>query len=372
MEPRMLANRRFEKLTRRRLLAGAAALASGLPTALAGSRARAATPVKLTLPWIANGSNYWPVIGKKLGYFSKRGIDVDVARGFGSVAAAQAVANKQFDFGLVFAGGNILAAARGLPIIVLATVVYDAMMGIALRPDSSISTPKDLEGKRLGIVPTSAEAPFWPAFAQAAGIDASKVSLVQVDAKVVERVLFDRQVDAITAIGSSSVPVMVALGERPRFMLWSKFGVELYAGQIVTRPDVLDANPDLCQSMVDAILESYAHTLREPERSIDEFAQEVPEIGLTKGGRENAQISQGLAQLMTVRPEAIDHALGWTDPGKLPAMIDLVMKYGVPADAKRPDPEKLATNKFVGRITLTAAEWDQVKKNTAQYASYLG
>ena len=87
----MLANRRFGKLTRRRLLAGVAALASGLPTALAGSRARAATPVKLTLPWIANGSNYWPVIGKKLGYFSKRGIDVDVARGFGSVAAAQAL-----------------------------------------------------------------------------------------------------------------------------------------------------------------------------------------------------------------------------------------------------------------------------------------
>jgi NitT/TauT family transport system substrate-binding protein len=371
----MVSDNVFGRLSRRRLLAGGAALAAGLPmgvTANTRARAQSQTPVKLTLPWIANGSNYWPVIGKKLGYFSKRGINVDVARGFGSVAAAQAVANKQFDFGIVFAGGNILAAARGLPIVVLATIVYDATMGIALRQDSAINTPKDLEGKRLGTVPTSAEAPFWPAFAHAAGIDASKVSLVQVDSKVVERVLFDRQVDAITAIGSSSIPVMVALGQPPRFMLWSRFGIELYAGQIVTRPQVLDENPDLCQSMVDAILESYAHTLREPDQSIEQFVQELPEIGLTKGGRENALLSQGLAQLMTFRPEAIDNCLGWTDLGKLPAMVDLVMKYAAPQDAKRPDPDKFATNKFVGKMQLTPAEWEQVKTNTARYAKYLG
>jgi hypothetical protein len=53
-------------------------------------------------------------------------------------------------------------------------------------------------------------------------------------------------------------------------------------------------------------------------------------------------------------------------------MVDLVMKYGVPQDAKRPDPEKFATNKFVGRMKLAPAEWEQVKKNTAQYAKYLG
>ncbi len=363
------------KLSRRRLLQGSAAIAAGLPASVianTGVRAQNQTSVKLTLPWIANGSNYWPVIGKKLGYFSNRSIDVDVARGFGSVAAAQAVANKQFDFGIVFAGATILAVARGLPLVVLATIYYDATMGIALLGDSPINAPKDLEGKKLGIVPTSAEAPFWPAFANAAGIDASKVSLVQVDAKVVERILLDRQVDAITAIGSSSIPVMVAMGQPPRFMLWSKFGLELYASQVVTRQEVLDAHPDLCQSMVDAMLESYAHTLREPDASIEQFVQEVPEIGLTAGGRENARISQGLAHLMTVRPEAIDHCLGWTDPNKLPAMVDLVMKYGVPPDAKRPDPEKFATNNFVGKMKLAPAEWEQVRKNTAQYANYLG
>jgi ABC-type nitrate/sulfonate/bicarbonate transport system substrate-binding protein len=329
-------------------------------------------PVKITLPWIANGSNYWPIIGKKLGFFSKRGIDANIARGFGSVAAAQAVANKQFDFGVVFAGGTILAAARGLPLVMLATVYYDATMGTALRQDSPIKSPKDLEGKKIGIVPTSAEAPFWPAFAAAAGFDASKVSIVQLDAKVVERTLIDKQVDAITAIGTSSIPVMVSVGQPPRFMLWSKFGIELYAAQVVTRQEIVDQDPQLCQAVVDAVLESYAYTLREPKKSIDLFIQELPEVGLIKGGRENAELSQGLAQLMTIRPEAMNNSLGWTDMSKLPAMIDLVMKYAAPKDAKAPGPEKLATNKFAGKFKLTSSEWDNIKKSTASYAAYLG
>ena len=370
-----MSNDKVAKLSRRRLLQAGAAIAAGMPAGTminTGTWAQNLKPVKITLPWIPNGSNYWPVVGKKLGLFSKRGIDVDVARGYGSVAAAQAVANKQFDFGVVFAGGTILAAARGLPLVTLATIYYDATMGIALRQDSPIKTPKDLEGKKIGIVPTSAEAPFWPAFAAAAGLDASKASIVQLDAKVVERVLIDKQVDAITAIGTSSIPVMVSVGEKPRFMLWSKYGVELYAAQIVTRQEVVDQDPQLCQSLVDAILNSYAYTLREPKKAIDLFVQELPEIGLTKGGRENAEVSQGLAQLATVRPEAMSNCLGWTDMNKVPAMIDLVMKYAVPKDAKRPDPEKLMTNKLVGKFKLTTQEWDSVKNANAPYAAYLG
>jgi NitT/TauT family transport system substrate-binding protein len=353
---------------------GAAVLSAGVPGIMVNSAAKAQKlrPVKLTLPWIANGSNYWPVIGKKLGYFSSRGIDVDVARGYGSVAAAQAVANKQFDFGVVFAGGTILAAARGLPLVVLATIYYDATMGIALRQDSPIKVPKDLEGKKLGMVPTSAEAPFWPAFANSAGIDASKVAIVQVDSKVVERALADKQVDAITAVGTSSIPVLVSVGESPRFMLWSKYGIELYAAQITTRPEVLQQDPKLCQAMVDAILESVAHTLRQPEQSLELFAQEVPEVGLTKGGRENARLSQGLMQLATLRPEAMQHSLGYTDMAKLTGMFDLVMKYAAPADAKRPDEPKFATNAMVGNIKLSTSEWDAVKKYTAEFAKYLG
>lgn len=360
-------------ITRRSALKFGVAAAASLPfsSSLVG-RATAQEQVKFTLPWIPNGSSYWPMIGKEIGVFAKHNIDMSVARGFGSVAAAQAVASGQFDFGMVFAGGNFLAAARQLPIVVIATVYYDPIMGIALRADSPIKTPRDLEGKKLGTVPTSAESPFWPAFAKNAGIDMSKVSLVQVDSKVIERALIDKQVDATTAVGTSSIPLIAAMGERPRFLPWSRYGVELYAGQIVTRPEIVEKNPELCQKVVDSVLGCYAHTLREPQSSLELFAKVMPEVGLTRGGMESARIAQGLTQLATQRPEAIENSLGWSDLDKIPGMIDLIMEFGAPKDAVRPDPATLVTNRFVGNVKLTPEEWAKVKENTSEFAAYLG
>lgn len=365
----------YRNLTRRSALKLGVAAAASLPfstSLVTSARAQAPTQVKFTLPWIPNGSSYWPMIGKEIGVFSKHNIDMSVARGFGSVAAAQAVAGGQFDFGMVFAGGNFLAAARQLPIVVIATIYYDPIMGIALRADSPITTPKDLEGKKLGTVPTSAESPFWPAFAKSAGLDISKVSLVQVDSKVIERAMIDKQVDAITAVGTSSIPLIAAMGEKPRFMAWSKYGVELYAGQIVTTPDMVAKNPELCQKVVDSVLECYAHTLREPTSSLELFATTMPEVGLTRGGMESARIAQGLTQLATQRPEAIENCLGWSDLDKIPGMIDLVMEFGAPKDAVRPDPTTLVTNQFVGNVKLSSDEWAAVKANTAEFAAYIG
>src|SRR4051812_45880285 len=156
-------------LTRRVALTAGGAL-------LAAPRiARAQAAIKLTLPWLAQGSTAYCYIAKEMGAFSRRGLNVETSRGFGSVAAAQALTQGQFDYAVVSAGPMILAAARELPITGLATTNYDMTMGIMIRADSPIRTAKDLEGKRLGAVPTSAEYPFWPAFARRAGVDLSKV-----------------------------------------------------------------------------------------------------------------------------------------------------------------------------------------------------
>ncbi|QRG07304.1 ABC transporter substrate-binding protein [Xanthobacter dioxanivorans] len=361
--------------SRRSLLKAGGALAlcatAGLrlPTpAIAQTRA-----IKLTLPWLANGSTLFTYVAKNQGFFKKRGLEVTISRGFGSVAAAQTVGAGEFDFGFVFAGGIILGAARGLPLVAMGTLGYDATMGILVRADSPIKTAKDLEGKKIGIVPTSAEAPYWPAFARKAGIDTSGISMVQMDNRVLEQSLINNQVDAITAIGTSSVPVMMALKQPSRFMLWSKAGVSLYAGQVVTRAETLAKDKALCQAVTDALVEGLVFALKDPEAGVDIFLKEVPEVGVTKGGKENATISQGLMHYTVLSPEAEQRAIGFTDMTKVAGMVDLVMEYGAPKDAKRPDPATLFTNDFVGDVgKLTPDQWAKVKANVAEYAAILG
>jgi len=363
-----------QSITRRTVLKTAAA------SVAAATAARFATPalaqgakqIKLTLPWLANGSTLFTYVAKNQGFFKKRGIDVTISRGFGSVAAAQAVGAGEFDFGFIFAGGTILGAARGLPLVALSTLGYDATMGIALRGDSPIKEPKDLQGMKIGTVPTSAESPYWPAFARKTGIDTSGVTLVQMDNRVLEQALINKQVDAITAIGTSSVPVMVALKEACRFMLWSKTGVTLYAGQVVTRRETLAKDKELCKAVNEALIEGLAYTLKDPAAGVDIFLKEIPEMAVTAGGKENARISQGLMHYTVNSPEAQTQAIGYTDMTKAASMVDMVMEFGAPKDAKKPETADLFTNDLVPSIRLSEAEWAQVKKNVSEYASILG
>lgn len=351
-------------------------LAAGttLGAALAAPRvARAqATSIKFTLPWLAQGATAYAYIAREIGAFQRRGITAEISRGFGSVAAAQAIAQGQFDFGLVGAGPLILAAARGLPVAGLATVNYDMTMGIALRADSPIQSPKDLAGKKIGAVPTSAEFPFWPAYARRIGVDPASVTIVQMDNRVLERSLIDKQVDAITAVGSSTIPVMQAQGAAHRFFLYSAAGIPFYANVVTTKPETLRDKPALCEAVTDALLEAAALQLREPDRALDLFVKQVPELGITQGGRENARLSQGLMQWTMLSPEATENGLGWTDLDKWRAMTDLVMEFGASGDAKRPDQDALITNRFAGRIKLPAAEWTALRTKLEPIGKLLG
>ncbi|WP_291296690.1 ABC transporter substrate-binding protein [Elioraea sp.] len=358
--------------SRRAVLLGAGALGASVALAAPAVRAQARRSIKFTLPWLAQGATAYAYVAREAGMFRSRGLDVEISRGFGSVAAGQAIAQGQFDFGLVGAGPLILTAARGLPLTGLATINYDMTMGIALRADSPIRTPKDLEGKRIGAVPASAEFPFWPAFARKAGIDVSKVTIQQMDNRVLERSLIDRQVDAITAIGSSTIPVMQSQNAPHRFMLYSAAGITFYANVVTTRAEVLQRDPGLCEAVTDALIEATVLQLKEPDRALDMFIKQVPEIGITQGGRENARLSQGLMQYTILAPEAINNGLGWSDMARWTEMTDLVMEFGAPGDARRPAVEALISNRFAGKTKLSAAEWEALRGKLGDFAKMLG
>jgi NitT/TauT family transport system substrate-binding protein len=222
------------------------ATALGAPFLLS-RRLRAAPDrkVRLTLPWVAEGSNLFAFVAKGNGYWAEAGLDVEISRGYGSVAAAQAVGAGQFDFGLAVATAAIQQTAKGLPLIALACCGYDATMCLAVLTDSPVHAPKELDGKSIGGTVNSGEYPFLPAFAKASGLDLSTVKIVQCDPNVRQRVLMEKQVDAICGFAISIAPPLAANNFQARYMLYSAYGMKFYNNMLLTRPEVLKADPKL-------------------------------------------------------------------------------------------------------------------------------
>jgi NitT/TauT family transport system substrate-binding protein len=357
------------KLTRRGLLAaGAAAGAAGTLTRPAIA---AETKVKFTLPWLAEGTSLYLIAGKAKGIYAKHGIDIDISRGYGSMAAGQAVAAGRFQFNTMITTPAILLIAKGLPLVSLGVMDYDAGMGVGVLGESPITDPKMLDGKKVGDVPTSAEFPFFPAYAQKAGIDIKSIQFVNTDAKVLERVLAEKQVDAMTGIAASSLPIFISKNIPVRWMLYSSVGVPSYGTSLVTTKATLEKDRSLCSAMVNATCESLAFSLNDQEQATALFLKALPEMALNPGVKEFLRVGLGLYDYAVAKPPAKEHGLGYADPAVLEGMTDLVMTYVATPQMKRPALKDWYTPEFGGKVKLTPAQWAKIDARVAEFGKLM-
>jgi NitT/TauT family transport system substrate-binding protein len=350
---------------------GAATIAAGSASLAAPALSQGPTKVTFTTSWIPEGPNLFATIARDKGFWKNHGLDVSVARGSGSGAAAQAVSAGTFDFGMAATPTVIIQAAKKLPITCIGQINYDALMGVGVLANSPIRTPKDLEGKKLGASVSSGEYPFMPLFAEKAGFDLAKVQIVQVDGKVRERTLVEKQVDAVSAFATSTVPSLAPLGTDVRFMLFSAAGIEFYGQSLTTQPARLEKDRALCEAFVQGAMEAIRFTLTNFDESIDLFLKANSEVAISSTGKEYARIGLGLTNLTNLVPEVKQNGIGYADPAKVATMADLVVKYAAGEGAVKPDVGALFTNAFAGKIKLTAAELEAAEKSAAAFRKYV-
>jgi ABC-type nitrate/sulfonate/bicarbonate transport system substrate-binding protein len=328
--------------------------------------------ISFTLPFLAEGGNAYAYVAKAQGYWDALGLDVAISRGYGSVAAAQAIGAGQFQFGLAAPSAAIQQAAKGVPLVSLACAGYDATMGICLLKDSPIHKPKDLEGKRMASVVTSGEHPFLPVFAEMTGFDMKTVNIVQTDPNVRQRLLVTGQVDCMSGFAVSFIPPLVSQGFEARAMLYNDFGLTLYNNALLTQPEMVNKEPKLCADIASGLLQAIKFTMLNSEEAIKLFLQQVPEAGISATGVEQIRLGVGIFNNSMLHEPAFKNSIGYAVPKDYETMTDLVMKYVAAPGEKPPKIGDLLTNDFIGKLTFTPEEWAVAQANAKPYRKYLG
>src|SRR6266481_8012446 len=245
---------------------------------------------------------------------------------------------------------SILQAIKGLPTVALAACAYDATMGIGVLNDGPIKTPKDLEGRQLASTVTSGEYPFLPAFAENAGFDLEKVTRIQVDNKVRDRLLSEGKVDAISGYASSAMPTYIASGVKAHFMLFSDYGILNHGTAVLTQPKRLAEEPELCAAFVDGAMQGLKATMLDPAEAMKVFFKQVPEMALATLAHEQIRVGTGIMIYVGAREIIKTSGMGYMESKDYETMTDLVMKYLAREDDQRPEVAKMMTNRFVGGL----------------------
>jgi ABC-type nitrate/sulfonate/bicarbonate transport system substrate-binding protein len=355
-------------LRRRSLLAGgAAALALPCPAIAQGVKLR------YGLSWLPTGQYAYVFMARQLGYWKQRGIEVDIVAGRGSMGAIHGVVDGQFDLAGASTGANCLSIIKGLQLQIVGTQGYDACLGVLVPADGPIKTPKDLEGRTIGVTAGGGDTPFLPAYYQLAGVDAAKVQTVSLDAQIIERAVIAGTVDCMVAFGMSSIPNFVVADFPVRFLPFADYGIQFYWINTLVRPDTLAKNRQLVTDFQAGLLEGMKFTLLNPEEAVERHLQEHPEVAISKNGKLYTEMGVGMSSVSMTAPESREHGLGYTDLAKLARQAALVKQYtAAPGDPEPPPVARYASNDELTPVSLTAAEWETVVAKTRHYAALLG
>src|SRR4051812_24183531 len=147
--------------------------------ATAGVSSAQAAEINFITDFGFNGRHAYFYVAREKGYYKAEGFDVTSVRGQGSADAIKKVAAGVATFGFADAGSLVLARGNdGVPVKLVSVVYAKPPQAIFAIKGSGINSPKDLEGKTVADTASSSVRLLFPAFAKAAGIDASKVKWV--------------------------------------------------------------------------------------------------------------------------------------------------------------------------------------------------
>jgi NitT/TauT family transport system substrate-binding protein len=335
-------------LDRRHLMLAGAAMVAPFPL-----RAQPAPRVRLTLDWAFQAPNAFALVARERGFFRDAGVEVQVDRGQGSGAVPAALASGTHDMGYADLNPAIRFLAQNPDSgLVAVAILHDRSPLCAIvRADGPVRTPKDLEGKRLAAPDFDAGRQLFPAFAKAAGVDASKVQFLSVSPQLREPMLVRREADGVTGFVTTSALALKGIGldhPQQRVMMYYDHGLDLYGGALLTTRRFLDANPEAVRRVTAALIRGFRDGLANPTGAMAVLRQVEPltdvaleterhqlnvsRVIMTENVRTNGLSSVDMARLQT-GITAVEEAFGL--PARLRAAQLYVPDFLPPAADRR-------------------------------------
>ena len=308
-------------------------------------------PVTLVLEWTGfqpQHFGFW--IAKQRGWYADEGLDVTIKNSSGSTQAMQLVTGGQAEFGNVAASSLVQAAGKGeLPLRMVALFGQKDSLSMAYFESSGIKTPKDLEGRKMGIVPGSVAFLLWPSFAKANGIDINKVQLVNWDFRSYYGIFGAKQVDASGnfTLGSTGEWLFKQKGEIVHQFVFSDYLPVLGSG-IIVRIDLLTKDPDLIKHFVKATQRAWDYMEKDPKKAVPEAAVIVhQQFDETPPADIISEYAYEMIPDRMLSPATKGKPVGWSNAEDWVKMTDLLKTYDTEM-TRKPTPAEVMTNDFLG------------------------
>jgi NitT/TauT family transport system substrate-binding protein len=254
----------------------------------ASPTARAAGPTSAVLTPLEVGLGYLPSVqfapfylAQQAGYYGEAGLEVTFENKI-DPDLVTLVGQGALDLGVADGTSVIPAVSQGIPIRYVATVYGTYPSIVFTKASSSIKSPGDLRGKKIGIPGRYGSS--WimlQALLDAAGMTPEDVTIVEYPDFGQGIALQQGAVDAATGFANNE-PVQLEIEGIETFVMHVDDIVDLPGPGLIAGTATLDTKHDAVAAFVAATLRAMDDIAADPDRGVDAAIAAVPELGLER------------------------------------------------------------------------------------------
>ncbi|WP_088146676.1 ABC transporter substrate-binding protein [Achromobacter denitrificans] len=252
-------------------------LACALSLMLAANAAGAQEKLSLRLDYSIYGTHAPLYYGVDKGLYKAEGIDLRIGEGSGSSNTAKLVAQNIDPIGFMDYGTMLKGVAAGMPLKAIFAVHQRSPMVIISHADAPVRSPKELEGKVLGMSASESTAQMFPVLAALNGVDQKKINVIAPAVGTKTALFLQRRADAITGVTYFHIPPLEAQGAKVHYFSYADFGVNALEGGLAANTQWLAANPETARRFVRATRKAYEAAQADPAASVDALVRQRPE-----------------------------------------------------------------------------------------------
>jgi NitT/TauT family transport system substrate-binding protein len=300
------------------------AMVLAAPAALAGAQGK--TEATLRLDWVPSAHHVGPVLAAERGYYAQEGIDLSVKPGRGSGSTVQGVASGTDLFGFADAGTMAIAASKGAPVIMVANFMQVGPNG-AITLDRPMSSPKELAGKTIGLVPGESAQASLLAVAKKHGIPESSFRIVSIEAASKVAALLTKKVDMIPGFRFGDYLRAYTQNPNTKITLFADWGVNVLGNGYFVSTSTLGKNPDLVQRFLRATTRGWQEARKDPKAGVDALVKAFPDTN-----RRFVELGLPMVFEHMQSPAAKGKPLGWTAEEDWKTTLEVMKSAGLEGD----------------------------------------
>ncbi|MDR2998236.1 MAG: ABC transporter substrate-binding protein [Microbacterium sp.] len=262
------------------VLALAGCSGASTPSSSDGSSGDAkTTDVTLMLNWYPYGEHAPFYYGVEKGIFKDHGINLTIKAGQGSTKTAQAIGQKQVDFGWADTPAVLANIDKGVPIKSVGVFLQTTPSAVQVFADSGIEEPTDLKGKTIAVSAGDAPTTTFPMYLEAVGLKESDVKQQNLDPAGKIAAVLSGKTDGLIGFAHDQGPTIAAKsGKEMRYLRYSDAGLNFFSNGLIANNETLKNDPDLVKEMVAATSEAFAAAEKDPEAAVAAMDGKDPQM----------------------------------------------------------------------------------------------